>query len=117
MNGFKPILLPERRRGHIPGGGLPHAGGHQLHRHMVINELKRILVSRDHHGLPPRLAVHLGDGADQIIGLPAFQLIPGDIHGIQHLPDQRQLGHQVLRHRLPLCLIPLIGQMPKGRRL
>ena len=37
-------------------------------------------------------ASHLaGDGADQVVGLPALQLIAGNVQGVQHLFQHRHL--------------------------
>ena len=39
MDGVEAVLLPEQGGGHIGGGGLAHAGGHQLHLGAVGDEL------------------------------------------------------------------------------
>ena len=84
---------------------------------MVGDKLEGILVSRYDHRLPACGFVDAGDGTDQVVGLPPLQLIPGDGHGVQHLPDNGQLSRQLLRHGLALGLIALVGQVPEGGRL
>ena len=60
VDGGEAVLLPEGGlRGHILGGGLPHAGGHQLHHGVVGDELEGVLVAGDHHAVPARPPRHL----------------------------------------------------------
>ena len=113
-DGREAVLLPERVRSHLPGGGLAHPGGHQLHPGPVADELEGVLVPGDDHRLPAGLLVPGGDGADQVVRLPAVQLIPGDAHGVQHLLQHRELPGQLLGHGFPLGLVALVGQMPEG---
>ena len=117
VNGIKPILLPEGLWRHILGGGLAHAGGHQLHLGAVGDELQTVLVSRDHHALPPGGLALAGDGADQVVGLPALQLVAGDVQGVQHLFQHRHLHPQLLRHGLPGGLVGLVGGVAEGGRV
>ena len=114
VDGIEAVLLPEGVRGHIFGGGAAHAGGHQLDGGGIGDQLERVLVPRDDHRRPAGGGVLYRDGADEIIGLPAVQLIHGDFHGRQHLLQQRHLTGQLVWHPLPLGLIALIGQMAEG---
>ena len=114
MDGVKAVLLPEAVGGHLPGGGLPHAGGHQLHPGGLGDQLEGVLVAGDDDGVPPGGGVPGGDGADEIVGLPPVQLVPGDVHGVQNVLDHRQLGGQLVGHALALGLVPLVGQMAEG---
>ena len=103
--GSKPYCSPEGVRGHIFGGGAAHAGGHQLDGGGIGDQLERVLVPGDDHRRPAGGGVLYRDGADEIIGLPAVQLIHGDFHGRQHLLQQRHLTGQLVGHPLPLGLI------------
>ena len=115
VDGFKAVLRPESLRGHILGGGLAHAGGHQLHLGAIGDELKGILVSCHHHAVPARRLAFPGNGADQVIGLPPLHFIAGDVQGIQHLFQHRHLHPQFLRHGLPGGLVRLVRLVTEGR--
>ena len=52
VDGVKAVLRPKGLGRHIPGGGLPHAGGHQLDPGRLGDQLERVLVPGDDHGLP-----------------------------------------------------------------
>ena len=114
MDGVKAVLLPESLRGHILGGGLAHAGGHQLHLSAVGDELKGILVSCHHHAVPARHLAFPGDGADEVVSLPALQLVAGDVQCVQHLFQHRHLHPQLLRHGLPGGLVGLVRLVAEG---
>ena len=64
VDGCKAVLLPEGLLRHVPGGGLPHTGGHQLYLCMVRNKLQTVLISGDYDALPPIRLTSAGDGAD-----------------------------------------------------
>ena len=114
MDGVKSVLLPECLLRHILGGGLPHAGGDQLHLGLVRDELQGVLVSRHHHALPAGGFALAGDGSDEIVRLPALQLVAGDIQGIQHLLEHRHLHSQFLRHGLAGGFVGLICRVAEG---
>ena len=105
MDRRKAVLLPEGFWGHVFGGGLPHAGRHQLHLGVFRDELEGVLVSRHHHAIPARRFALPGNGTDEVVGLPPLQFIAGDVQGVQHLFQNRHLHPQLLRHRLPGGLI------------
>ena len=110
----KAVGRPKRAGVHLLGGGLSHAGGNQFHVGMVRDQLQGVLVPRGHPAVPTSGLAPAGDGADQVIRLPAGQLIAGDVHGIQHLFQHRHLHRQLLGHSLPLGLVVCVGQVPEG---
>ena len=114
MDGIEAVLLPEGVRGHILGCGAAHAGGHQLDGGGVGDQLEGVLVPGDDHRRPAGGGVLHRNGSNEIVGLPAVQLIHGDIHGRQHFLQQRHLAGQLVGHPLPLGLIALVGQMAEG---
>ena len=114
MDGLEAIGLLKGGGRHLFGGGLSHAGGHQLHPGAAGDELQGVLVPGDDHRVPPRRGVPHRDGADQIVGLPPLQLVAWDVHGVQDLLQDGHLGGQLIGHPLALGLIALIGQMPEG---
>ena len=112
--GVKAVLLPEGFGGHVPGGGAPHAGGYQLHGGGLGHQLEGVLVPGDDDRLPPGLLVQPGNGAQQVVRLPAVQLVHGHVHGGQNLLQQRHLAGQLLGHPLAVGLVLGIGQMAEG---
>ena len=114
MDGIKPVALPESLRGHVLGGGLSHAGGDQLHLGMIGNQLEAVLVAGDQHALPACRLAFPGDGSQKIVGLPARQFIPGDVQGVQHLLQHRDLHPQFLRHGLPGGLVGRVRRVAEG---
>ena len=117
LQGAEAIGLLKGRGVHLFRGGLAHAGGDQLDVGPVCHELQGILVSGGHPAVPARLLACFGDGADEVVSLPARQLVAGDVHGVQHLFQHRHLHGQLLRHPLPLGLVVRIGQVAEGRLL
>ena len=101
---------------HLLRGGLPHTGGHQLDPGMLIHQLQGVLVSGHHHRIPARRGVPGGNGADKVVGLPALQLVAGDVHRLQHVLQKGHLAGKLVGHPLALGLVSLVGQMPEGRR-
>ena len=114
VDGGEAVLLLEGGLRHILGGGLPHAGGHQLHHGVVGNELQAVLVAGDHHAVPAVRLALAGDGADQVVGLPALLLITGNVQGVQHLFQHRHLDPELLRHGLAGGLVGLRRLMAEG---
>ena len=115
VNGIKAVGLPERLRRHILCGGLAHAGGHQLHLGVVGDKLETVLVAGDHDAVPAIGLAFAADGADEVVGLIAGQLVLGDAHSRQHLLQRQQLHGQLLRHPLALGLVGRIRLMAERR--
>ena len=114
VDGVKAVLVPEGLRGHVLGGGLAHPGGDQLHFGMVRDELQGVLVSRHHHAVPVPGLAFAGDGADEVVGLPALQLVAGDAQGVQDLLHHRDLDPELLRHRLAGGLVAHLRLVAEG---
>ena len=114
MDGVEAVLLPEQLRGHVAGGGAAHAGGDQLDRSLFRHQLQGVLIPGDNDRLPAGLTVQGGDGPQQVVRLPAVQLVQGDIHCPQHVLQQGHLAGQLLRHFLALGLVGREGQVPEG---
>ena len=117
MDGVKAVFLPESVGRHVLGGGAAHAGGHQLHRGVVGDQLEGVLVAGDHNGIPSGGGILGGDGAHQVVRLPAVHLIDGDVHGGQHVLQNGHLAGQLVGHPLPGGLVAVIGQMAEGGSL
>ena len=115
MDGREAVGLLKCLRRHVLGGGLAHAGGHQLHLGVVGDELEAVLVAGDDDAVPARRLAFAADGTDKVVGLVPRQLIPGDAHGRQHLLQRQHLHRQFLRHSLALGLVGRIGLMPERR--
>ena len=114
MDGIEAIGLPKGLRGHVLGGGAAHAGGHQLYGGVVGDQLEGIFIPGDDDRVPPGALVRLGDGANQVVGLPAVQLVHGDVQGGEDLFQNGHLTGQLLGHGLALGLIALVGQVAEG---
>ena len=106
--GVKAILLPESLRGHVLCGGLTHTGGDQLHLGVLRDKLKGILVASHHHAVPARRLAPSGNGADEVIGLPALHFVARNVQGVQHLLEHRHLHPKLLRHGLAGGLVVLV---------
>ena len=114
VDGGKAVLLPKGLRGHVPGGGLAHAGGHQLDLGVVGDELEGVLVPGHQHAVPPGRLALPGESAQQVVRLPSGQLVAGDVHGVQHLFEHRHLLGQLLRHGVAGGLVGLVGLVAEG---
>ena len=114
VDGVEAVLLPEGLRGHILGGGLAHAGGHQLHLGAVGDQLEAVLVAGDDDAVPPRRLAFAADGADEVVGLVPRQFIAGHGHGRKHLLHHRQLHGQLRGHGLALGLVIRIRPVAEG---
>ncbi len=114
VDGIEAIGLPKGLRGHVLGGGAAHAGGHQLYGGVVGDQLEGIFIPGDDDRVPPGALVRLGDGANQVVGLPAVQLVHGDVQGGEDLFQNGHLAGQLLGHGLALGLIALVGQVAEG---
>ena len=115
MDGREAVGLLKCLRRHVLGGGLAHAGGHQLHLGVVGDELEAVLVAGDDDAVPARRLAFAADGTDKVVGLVPRQLIPRDAHGRQHLLQRQHLHRQLLRHSLALGLVGRVGLMPERR--
>ena len=115
MDGREAVGLLKCLRRHVLGGGLAHAGGHQLHLGVVGDKLEAVLVAGDDDAVPARRLAFAADGTDKVIGLVPRQLILGDAHGRQHLLQRQHLHRQLLRHSLALGLVGRVGLMPERR--
>ena len=51
----------------------------------LCHQLEGVLVPGDDGGLPAGRLVQPGDGAQQVVGLPAVQLVHRDVHSPQHV--------------------------------
>ena len=114
VNGGKAILLPEGRFRHVLGGSLSLAGGNQFHLRVLPNELKTVLVPGHHHALPARRGALPGNRAQEVIRLPALQLITGDVQCVQYLLQHRNLHTELLRHGLPGGLVGRVRLVAEG---
>ena len=114
VDGIKAVCLPKDRRRHVGGERLAHAGGHQLDAGLVGDQLEAVLIAGHHHALPAPLLAAAGDGAQQVVGLVACQLVAGNGHGGQHLLHHRQLLGQLLRHPLAGGLVVGVCLMAEG---
>ena len=114
VNGVEAVLLPEQGGGHVGGGGLAHAGGHQLHAGTVGDELQAVPVAGDDDALPAPLFAAAGDGAQQVVGLVAHHFVAGDGHGAQHLLHHRHLLGKLLGHALASGLVIGVGLVAEG---
>ena len=83
--GVEAVFLSEKLRSYVFGGGAAHSGGHQLDGGLVRHQLEGVLVSGDNGRLPAGGLVQPGDGAQQVIGLPAVQLVHGYVQGGQYI--------------------------------
>ena len=117
MDGVKAVFLTEAGRVIVDRDGLRKLGGHQLDRHMLVDQLQRVPIAGDDHAVPVRPAALLADRADHVVGFPAFAFKDGDAHGAQNILHHRQLHGKLIRHRVTRRLVAVIGQMAERRRL
>ena len=80
----------------------------------VGDQLEGVLVAGDDHGTPPGGGVRHRDGADQVIGLPAVQLVHGDVHGGEDILQNGHLTGQFVGHAVAVGLVALVGQVAEG---
>ena len=115
MDRGKAVLLAERLRRHVPGGGLPHPGGDELDLGMVGDQLQAVLVAGDDDTVPARRLAFAGDRADEVVRLVTGELVARDVHRVEHLFEDRHLHGKLLGHALALGLVAVIFQMAEGR--
>ena len=84
---------------------------------MLRDELQGVLVSRHHHAVPILGLALAGDGTDEVVCLPALQLVAGDAQGVQDLLHHRDLDPELLRHGFAGGLVALLRLVAEGRRV
>lgn len=80
-------------------------------------QLQAVPVAGQHIG---RIALLIGQPrrrAQQVVGLVALHFKRGDMHGLQHLPHQGQLGPQLLGHGLAGAFVIRVQGMAEGGRV
>ncbi len=92
---------------------------HRVHpRDALAHELREVLVARGDEGVP---AVHpLGvarEGADHVVGLDAVDHDQGPAERADRLEERRDLGGEVLGHRLPRGLVLGVDLVAEGLSL
>ena len=113
-SGFKAVFLPEFLLVIEGGAGLTGPGDHQLHMDVFVNELQTVPVAGDNDALPAIVGADFAHGADDIIRLPPFTGIDGNVHGGEHLLHNGHLLGQLLRHAVAGGLVALIALMAEG---
>ena len=89
--------------------GLPHRGA-------LGNELREILVRRDHEGLETFRLGAFHEGADDVVRLEAIQLQHRDMEGPAQRFHMRNRGGELFRHGVPLRLVGREKDVPRGGR-
>ena len=112
--GFKAVFLPEFLLVIEGSAGLTGPGDHQLHMDVFVNELQTVPVAGDNDALPAIVGADFAHGADDIIRLPPFTGIDGNVHGGEHLLHNGHLLGQLLRHAVAGGLVALIALMAEG---
>ncbi len=85
------------------------------HAHPLGNDLHQILVARNDGHLHPFGGMLSGQRSDDIIGLVALNLQRRQVESPHQILDQRNLRHQVLRHRRAVGLVFGINLLAEGR--
>ena len=114
MNGVEAVLRPERFLRHIPRAVIPSAG-QQKHAGAVGDQLQAVPVAGGDHAVPAVRLAPAADGAEQVVGLVARQLIAGNGHGGQHLLERQHLLRQLVGHPLAGGLVRGIGLVSERR--
>ena len=91
-------------------GGQPHGGG-------ITHQLQAVPVTGGNHTGDSLLLALGGEGAQDIIGLPALAGDDLEPQISQQFLEHRQLLSQLFRHALAVGLVPLIGLVAKGGTL
>ena len=86
--------------GHVRDALLRGHDARQLARQLV-----GVLVAGDEQGLVSQRLVAGGNGAQNVVALPAGHLHHGDGHGLEQLLNDGKLHVQLLVHGRPLCLV------------
>ena len=111
------VFRAEHIRGIVGRDGLPGFRRHQLYRHVLAYELQRIPVSRNDHAVVALARTDLAHRAQNVVCLPAFALIDGNVHCAENLFHQRHLHCQLLGHRMARRLVAVVSLMAEGRCL
>ena len=114
VNGVEAVLRPERLLRHIPRAVIPSAG-QQEHAGAVGDQLQAVPVAGGDDAVPALRLAPAADGAEQVVGLVARQLIAGNGHGGQHLLERQHLLRQLVGHALAGGLVRGIGLVPERR--
>ena len=85
FEGLEAVLLPEAGGVVLDGLGLALPGLDVDHMAPVRDELKGVLVPGDEAAVKALLLAPPRHGAQQVVRLPARQLVPADAHGVQDL--------------------------------
>ena len=84
---------------------------------MGVRKLKKVPVAGDDRDFQVLALITLRDGAEDIVRLEPLHGKGRDCHGIQDLPDQRDLLPQFVGHRTPVALVLRVFFMPEGGRV
>ena len=114
VNGVEAVLRPERFLRHIPRAVIPSAG-QQEHAGAVGDQLQAVPVAGGDDAVPAIGLAFAADGAEQVVGLVARQLIAGNGHGGQHLLERQHLLRQLVGHALAGGLVRGVGLVPERR--
>ena len=117
LAGGDAVVLPDLRFVVQGDLGLAELGGGQAHRGLVRDQLQAVPVPCGDDALGPFPLALGGEGAQDVVGLPAL----AGHHLVAHVPEQvlkhRQLDRQFLGHALAVCLVPGVGLVPEGGAL
>ena len=87
--------------GHVDVGALRH-------------QLQAVIVAGDDNAVHALLLRLQAEGADDVVGLETLDLQVGDIHGLQHFPDEGKLAAQFSRRLLAGALVIGEGLVAEG---
>ncbi len=82
----------------------------------VTNQLVRVAVAGDDHGVDPLAGGLLGEGGDDVVGLDPLDLEHRDLEGVEDLVNQRHLGREDVRRLLTAGLVVGVHVVPERRR-
>ena len=109
------VLLPEQGGVVLGRLGLAHPGFDEYDVAIVRDELEGVAVAGHEEGLIALLLADAGHGAEEVVGLPAGQLIAADAHRVQRLLEKRHLYAQLLGHGLSRGLVRVAQLMAERR--
>ena len=99
------LLWPDAEFGHH-GRHVEHLAAHRVHpQHVVVDQLREVLVASRDDGLPATRGRLHGERADHIIGLDALDHEQRPAQRAHRSVDRLDLRGEVLRHRRPMCLV------------
>ena len=82
--------------------------------HVIIDQLRHVLVAGAHHRAQPLAPGALTERADHIIGLDAFDHDERPAHSAHHAVDRRNLQRQIGRCRGSIRLVLVVEVVAKG---